>query len=345
MKPKSDGQFTYKDAGVDIEAGERAVQRIKKLVETTFTRNVLQHIGHFGAFFELPAVSYRQPVLVSSIDGVGTKLKVAVMMNRHDTVGEDLVNHCVNDILTSGAKPLFFLDYLALGKVRPEVVEEIVRGMVRGCHQAGCALIGGETAEMTDLYQPGEYDLAGAIVGIVEKEQIVNGSSIQPGDVLVGLPSSGLHTNGYTLARKVFFERHSFAVDSEFPELERPLGEELLRIHRNYFPLVFPLLSEFEIKGMAHVTGGGIWGNLRRILPTGLTAQIDWNAWERPPIFQLIQNLGKVPEADMRRTFNLGIGYILVVPKTQQTGVVSRLKEKGEEPVVIGEIVKESEKH
>ncbi len=332
-------RITYKQAGVDIEAGEESVRRIRSLVETTFTENVFRGIGHFGAMFRFPARDFVDPVLVSSVDGVGTKLKVAVLANRHDTIGEDLVNHCVDDILTTGAKPLYFLDYLALGRVQPEVVEQIVSGMVRGCKQADCALIGGETAEMPDVYQPGEYDLAGTIVGVVEKKDIVDGSKIQPGDVLIGLPSSGLHTNGYTLARKILFNMHKLAPDARLPELELPLAEELLKVHRNYFPVVYPLLAKFDIRGMAHITGGGLFGNLNRIIPKGLKASVDWAAWERPAVFRVIQRLGNVPEEDMRRTFNLGIGFVLVLPPEQAEKIVSSLKAKGEDAKLIGRIV------
>ena len=328
----------YRDAGVDIDAGEEAVVRIKKNVRSTFGPGVLTDIGMFGGFYRLGRTGCRNPVLVSSIDGVGTKLKVAFMMNRYDTVGEDLVNHCVNDILAGGARPLFFLDYVACGKLDPTAVEQLVAGMVRGCRRAGCALIGGETAEMPGFYQPGDYDLAGCIVGMVDQKNIIIGKSIRKGDVCIGLPSTGLHTNGYSLARKVLFETAGLSVDDEMPELGSTVGEALLKVHRNYFPLVHPLLDRFEIRGMSHITGGGIVGNIRRVLPKGCSLAVDWGAWEVPPIFRLIQRLGGVPEEDMRRTFNMGIGYILIVgPKTADR-LVSALKRKREKPVIVGEV-------
>jgi phosphoribosylformylglycinamidine cyclo-ligase len=328
----------YRDAGVDIDAGEEAVVRIKKNVRSTFGPGVLTDIGMFGGFYRLDRTGFRNPVLVSSIDGVGTKLKVAFMMKRYDTVGEDLVNHCVNDILVGGARPLFFLDYVACGKLDPSAVEQLVAGMVRGCRRAGCALIGGETAEMPGFYQPGDYDLAGCIVGMVDQKKIIIGKSIRKGDVCIGLPSTGLHTNGYSLARKVLFETAGLGVDDAPPELGCSLGEALLRVHRNYFPVVHPLLDRFEVRGMSHITGGGIVGNTRRVLPKGRSLAVDWGAWEIPPIFRLIQRLGGVPDEDMRRTFNLGIGYCLIAgPKTADR-LVAALKRKKEKPVIVGEI-------
>ena len=329
----------YRDAGVDIDAGEETVVRIKKNVRSTFGPGVLTDIGMFGGFYRLDRTGYRNPVLVSSIDGVGTKLKVAFMMKRYDTVGEDLVNHCVNDILVGGARPLFFLDYVACGKLDPAAVEQLVAGMVRGCRRAECALIGGETAEMPGFYQPGDYDLAGCIVGMVDQKKIIFGKSIRKGDVCIGLPSTGLHTNGYSLARKVLFETAGLGVDNVIPELGSSLGEALLKVHRNYFPVVHPLLDRFEIRGMSHVTGGGIVGNTWRVLPKGRSLAMDWGAWEIPPVFRLIQRLGGVPDEDMRRTFNLGIGYVLIVnPKTADK-LVSALKRKREKPVIVGEVI------
>ena len=329
----------YRDAGVDIDTGEETVVRIKKNVRSTFGPGVLTDIGMFGGFYRLGRTGYRNPVLVSSIDGVGTKLKVAFMMKRYDTVGEDLVNHCVNDILVGGARPLFFLDYVACGKLDPSAVEQLVAGMVRGCRLAKCSLIGGETAEMPGFYQPGDYDLAGCIVGMVDQKKIIIGKSIRKGDVCIGLPSTGLHTNGYSLARKVLFETAGLGVDNVIPELGSSLGEALLKVHRNYFPVVHPLLDRFEIRGMSHITGGGIVGNTRRVLPKGRSLAMDWGAWEIPPVFRLIQRLGGVPDEDMRRTFNLGIGYILIVnPKTADK-LVSALKRKREKPVIVGEVI------
>lgn len=332
-------QLTYKDAGVDISAGEKSVNRIKKLLNSTFDKNVLQGIGHFGAMYKIPVAHYKNPVLISSVDGVGTKLKVAVMMDKHDTIGEDLVNHCINDILTGGAKPLYFMDYLSLGKVNPIIVEQIVSGMVRGCRQANCALIGGETAEMVDIYQPGEYDLAGTIVGIVEQDQIINGERIQANDVLLGLPSVGLHTNGYTLARKVFFDHAKLSPDHYDAGLKNSIGSELLKVHRNYFNVVQPVLEKFDIHGLSHITGGGIAGNTRRILPRGLKLAIDWGAWEWLPVFELIRELGNVPIEDMRRTFNLGIGFIFIVAPEEAASIQKELKAAGETSFIIGQVV------
>lgn len=254
-------QIRYKDAGVDISAGEEAVSRIKRMVRSTFTPHVLTDLGKFGGFFQLDVSAYREPVLVSSIDGVGTKLKVAFLVGRHDSVGEDLVNHCINDILVGGARPLFFLDYIGTGKLQPGVVEEIISGMAKGCKNAGCALIGGEMAEMPGFYQKGEYDVAGCIVGIVEKKKVIDGSAIQKGDVLVGLPSNGLHTNGYSLARKVLFDAAGLKDDTLVEELGTTVGEELLRVHRCYLPVTESLLNRFEVRGMSHITGGGLVGN------------------------------------------------------------------------------------
>jgi phosphoribosylformylglycinamidine cyclo-ligase len=328
----------YSDAGVDIDAGDEAVRRIKKTVRTTFGPNVLTDLGLFGGFYTLRKSEYRKPVLVASIDGVGTKLKVASMANRFESIGEDLVNHCVNDILVGGARPLFFLDYIACGKLDPRCVEQIVAGMVRGCRLSKCALIGGETAEMPGFYQLGDYDVAGCIVGIVERRKILIGGGIRKGDVIIGLPSSGLHTNGFALARKVLFEVAGYDVEYAVPELGTTLGDALLAVHRNYFRLVYPLLDRFDIRGMSHVTGGGLVANTVRVLPKGRTLKIDWNAWSVPPIFGIIQRLGEVPEDDMRRTFNLGIGFVLITGAKNADPVLSALRRKREKPVVIGEV-------
>jgi phosphoribosylformylglycinamidine cyclo-ligase len=329
----------YKDAGVDIAAGEEAVRRIKASVRSTFTPGVLTDIGRFGGFFALDRTMCREPVLVSSVDGVGTKLKVAFMTGRHDTIGEDLVNHCVNDICVGGARPLFFLDYIGTGKLSPSVVEEVIAGMVRGCKNAGCALVGGEMAEMPGFYQSGEYDLAGCIVGLVEKSKIIDGSRIKKGDVLIGLRSDGLHTNGYSLARKVLFEKAGYTPGSIVDGLEKTLGEELLRVHRCYLNPVTPLLERFDIRGMSHVTGGGIVGNTMRIIPDGLGLNVRWANWAVPPIYELIQKLGNVPEDDMRRTFNLGIGFIVIVKPTEADAVVAELEAKAEKPILMGEVI------
>ncbi|QXD15342.1 phosphoribosylformylglycinamidine cyclo-ligase [Rhodocaloribacter litoris] len=328
---------TYREAGVDIDAGEETVRRIKPLVRETFTPGVLADIGAFGAFFEPDFRRYRHPVLVSSVDGVGTKLKVAFRMNRHDTVGQDLVNHCVNDIAVCGAVPLFFLDYFSTGKLDPEVAEAVVRGFATACRENGCALIGGETAEMPDLYETGEYDLAGTIVGVVEKEQILDGSRVQEGDVLIGLPSTGLHTNGYSLARKVLFAHYGVA-DRPAGLGGQTVGEALLAVHRSYLQAIRALIEQDLAHAFVHVTGGGIPGNTARVMPEGLTFEVDYAAWERPALFRLIQSLGNVPEEDMRRTFNLGIGLIAVVPAGQVEAAEAVLRARGEAPVQIGRV-------
>ncbi|MDX1420950.1 MAG: phosphoribosylformylglycinamidine cyclo-ligase, partial [Rubricoccaceae bacterium] len=295
--------------------------------------------GAFGAFFELDLSAYRRPVLVSSVDGVGTKLKVAHAAGRHDTVGQDLVNHCVNDIAVCGARPLFFLDYFSTGTLKPAVAEQVVQGFARGCKANGCALIGGETAEMPDLYRPGDYDLAGCVVGVVERRDILDGSEIAEGDVLLGLPSTGLHTNGYSLARKVLFERY---VAADQPEAlgGESVGEALLRVHRSYLDAIQALVSERIPHGFAHVTGGGLEGNTRRIVPDGLRAAFDWDAWRRPPIFQLIQETGAVPEDDMRRTFNLGVGLVAVVPEATRARALTVLGALGEPAFPVGRVVR-----
>ncbi|MCS7229505.1 MAG: phosphoribosylformylglycinamidine cyclo-ligase [Candidatus Kryptonium sp.] len=327
---------TYKSVGVDIDSAESLVEKIKPLVRKTFNQRVLTDIGLFGAFYDAKFEEYKHPVLVSSTDGVGTKLKIAFLTNKHDTVGQDLVNHCVNDILVCGAKPLFFLDYFATGKLNIQVAEQVIYGLAKACEENNCALIGGETAEMPNFYSEGEYDLAGTIVGIVEKEKIIKGDKVKNGDILVALPSTGLHTNGYSLARAVLLEK--FKLDEFIPELNSTLAEELLKIHRSYLKPISKLLEKFEIHAMSHITGGGIIGNTKRVVPKELTIKIDWNSWERPPIFNLIQKLGDVPEEDMRRTFNLGVGLILIVDKNDADKIVNELRSIGENPFIIGEI-------
>jgi len=329
---------TYKESGVDIDAGEELIRRIKPAVRSTFTKNVLADIGMFGSFYRARFPGVRNPVLVSSTDGVGTKLKIAFAMGRHHTVGQDLVNHCVNDILVCGAKPLYFLDYFATGKLSPDVGEQIIGGFVKACRENECSLVGGETAEMPGMYNGGEYDLAGTIIGMVDEKKIVNGKAIRRGDVLIGLPSTGLHTNGYSLARQTLLERYS--INEYFDDLGTTLGDALMWIHRSYFKSVYPLLSKFKIKGLSHITGGGIEGNTMRVVPKGLRLQIEWLSWDRPALFRLIQSTGNVPEEDMRRTFNLGIGLILVTDRTQADRVVAALKKKKESPVILGEIIK-----
>ena len=329
---------TYKEAGVDVEAGEAAVRRITRHVRSTFTPGVLTDIGAFGGMFALDAARYREPVLVSSMDGVGTKLKVAQRVGRHDTVGEDLVNHCVNDIAVSGARPLFFLDYFAAGVLDAAVLDAVVQGMAKACRENGCALLGGETAEMPDLYRAGDYDLAGTIVGVVERPEILDGSRIHAGDRLLGLPSTGLHTNGYSLARKVLFERF---VAGDEPEAlgGESVGGALLKVHRSYLDAVQALVAEGLAGGFAHITGGGIEANTRRILPTGLDVEVAWEAWSVPALFRLIESVGHVPEADMRRTFNLGVGLVAVVAEANVARALTVLGALGEPAFDVGRVV------
>ncbi|KAB2880803.1 phosphoribosylformylglycinamidine cyclo-ligase [bacterium] len=330
---------TYKEAGVDISQGNAVKDRIKKMVRQTYDKNVLSEIGLFGGFYELRKKDYKQPVLVSSADGVGTKLKIAIMMQKHHTVGEDLVNHCVNDILACGAKPLFFLDYIGLGKVSDTVIMQIVEGLTRGCKKNGCALIGGETAQMPGFYADGEYDMSGTIVGVAEKKKMINGASIRKGDVMIGMYSSGLHTNGYSLARKVLL--NTFKVDSHIDELGCTVGEELMKVHKSYLKPVSALMDKIEIKGISHITGGGIFENTMRVVPKKLKMTLDWDSWNVLPVFELIHRLGNVPYSDMIRTFNLGVGMILVVDKKDVDKTQRILKNKKEESFVIGEIVAE----
>jgi len=330
---------SYRDAGVDIDAKMSAISRFSSLARETFNRSVLNEIGSFGGLYDLSALRMKRPVLVSSIDGVGTKLKVAFLTGRHDTVGEDLVNHCVNDILVQGAVPLFFLDYLATSKVQQEVLEALVGGIARGCKENGCALIGGETAEMPGFYAEGEYDIAGCIVGAVNRPAILDGSKIRPGDKVLGLASSGLHTNGYSLARKVLLEILRLKPSTQLPALGQTLGEELLAPHRSYLKLLKPLLGKALLKGMAHITGGGLTDNLPRILPEGCAVEIDPGTWRMPPIFSLIQEGGHVSDTEMRHTFNLGIGMALVVAPADADGIRKALERKGEKVPVIGAIV------
>lgn len=332
-------QIDYRRAGVDIVAGEAAVERIKGLARSTFRTEVLQDLGGFSGLFALETGVYRRPVLVSGCDGVGTKLKVAFATGNHATIGEDCVAMCVNDILVQGAEPLFFLDYLAVGKLNPGQVEQVVAGLARGCLLAGCALLGGETAEMPGFYPPGEYDLAGFAVGIVERGRIIDGKAIVSGDAVIGLASTGLHSNGYALARKVLLEQAGLSLDDRPAELGGvALGEEMLRPTRIYVPQILPLLQRFRIKGMAHITGGGLPGNLPRILPAGLQAVIDGASWNIPPIFRLIEKLGPVAREEMYRTFNMGIGYIMVVPPEEAAAVISALDEEGISASRIGTI-------
>ena len=330
----------YKSSGVDIDAGNDAVRRIRALARSTFTSGVLSEIGSFGGLFQLETGRFREPVLVSSADGVGTKLKLAFLTGRHDTVGVDLVNHCVNDILVQGAEPLFFLDYLATGRLSPTVAEHVVGGIASACRDNGCALLGGETAEMPGFYADGEYDLAGFIVGVVDRERLVSGRAIGIGDVLVGVPSSGLHTNGFSLARRIVFDRLGLSVDTHVPELGRTIGDALLEPHRSYLPLVKPLLDGGRIKGMAHITGGGITENLPRMLPHGTAAVVDATGWEVPPLFRWLQRNGQVPLDDMMRTFNMGLGLIIVTARDKAEQLMEELAARGgRDARVVGEIV------
>jgi phosphoribosylformylglycinamidine cyclo-ligase len=330
----------YRQSGVDIDAGNEVVRRIRRMARSTFTPQVLSEIGSFGGLFRLDTSSHRDPVLVASADGVGTKLKVAFMANRHDTVGRDLVNHCVNDILVQGAEPLFFLDYLATGSLAPDIAEQIVSGVARGCRENGCALLGGETAEMPGFYAAGEYDIAGFIVGVVSRERVIDGRTLTAGDVLIGLPSSGLHTNGYSLARRIVFDTLALRVTDRVAELDTTVGDALLAPHRSYLPVIRPVLNTGAVKAMAHITGGGITDNLPRVLPEALDALIDVHAWEVPAVFQWLQRAGDVPVEDMRRTFNMGIGLIVVVSREQAESVLSALTSAGEPGArVIGELI------
>jgi phosphoribosylformylglycinamidine cyclo-ligase len=331
--------MTYADAGVNIDAGNKAVNLMRDAVRSTFRPEVLAEIGSFGGFFALNAGRYQEPVLVSGTDGVGTKLRVAMMMDRHDTIGIDAVAMCVNDILVQGAEPLFFLDYLAVGRLVPEKVAAIVGGVAAGCRQAGCALIGGETAEMPGFYSPEEYDLAGFAVGVVERSRIVDGGKIKAGDVLIGLPSSGLHSNGYSLARKVLFEAAGFKADTYVDILGRTVGEEMLEPTRIYVKTVLPLLEKFDIKGMAHITGGGLTENIVRVLPKDTGIIIKLGTWDIPPVFDLIREKGGVEEQEMLRTFNMGIGLVAIVAGGQAEAVMADLTARGEASCLIGEVI------
>lgn len=330
--------FTYKDSGVDIQAGEELVNSIKGIVKETHSPAVLSNIGGFGGFFKPDLGAFNKPVFVSSVDGVGTKLIVAFKAGKYDTVGQDLVNHCVNDIAVCGATPLFFLDYFSTGKLEQHVGYEVIKGFATACKENGVALIGGETAEMPDIYGEGEFDLAGTIVGIVDEDQVINGSGIQEGDVLIGFKSSGLHTNGYSLARKVLFSKHD--VHDYVEELGSTIGEELLNVHRSYLPVISELKGIEGVNGFSHITGGGMIGNTKRILPEGLSLDINWNSWERPTVYKLIQEIGNVPEDDMQATFNLGIGLVAVVSQNSVDTVKAKAEELGEEVFEVGKVIK-----
>ncbi|MDD3654667.1 MAG: phosphoribosylformylglycinamidine cyclo-ligase [Desulfotomaculaceae bacterium] len=331
--------LTYAAAGVDIKAGDEAVRLMRRSVQSTYRPEVLTDIGGFGGLFAFNAAKYHEPVLVAGTDGVGTKLRVAMLTGRHNTIGIDAVAMCVNDVLVQGAEPLFFLDYLAVGRLAPEKVAEIVAGVAEGCRQAGCSLIGGETAEMPGFYPPDEYDLAGFAVGVVERSKIIDGHKIVPGDRLVGLPSSGLHSNGYSLARKVLLEYAGFSVDTRLEQLGRTVGEEMLEPTRIFVRAVMPLFERFEIKGLAHITGGGLTENIPRVLPAGCAVNIQQGSWPIPPVFALIETAGGVERAEMLRTFNMGIGMVIVVSAAEAGAVMDDLAGRGEKSRLIGEVV------
>lgn len=326
---------TYKSAGVDIEAGEKTVESIKPYIKQTMNKNVLSEVGLFGGFYDASFPDYEHPVLVSSTDGVGTKLKVAFMADKHDTVGQCLVNHCTNDILAGGATPLFFLDYFATGKLIPEVASDVIKGFAIACKENDCVLIGGETAEMPGFYNENEYDMSGTIVGVVDKKNIINGSEIRKGDLLIGLKSTGLHTNGYSLARKVLFPK--FDINDTPDGMNETLGGALLQIHKSYLKNVKPLIENQLLTGISHITGGGIIGNTSRILPKECQLEIDWNSWETLPIFDLIQKTGNISDDEMRKAFNLGIGMILISKPENVDKIISNCE--SDNPLIIGKVV------
>ena len=339
----TESRATYKEAGVDIEAGNSFVQKIKPLVKATFRPEVMTDIGGFGGLFSLNAAKYKNPVLVSGTDGVGTKLKLAFLADKHDTVGIDLVAMCVNDIIVQGAEPLFFLDYLATGHLDPDKAAQIVAGIADGCKQAGCALIGGETAEMPGFYSDGEYDMAGFTVGVVEKDLIIDGSSITVGNKLIGIASSGLHSNGYSLARRIIFDRLGLGIHDRLPGLEATVAETLLTPTRIYVRAVLNLLKDFSINGIAHITGGGLIDNVPRILPKLCKASFKLDSWERPPVFSLLEEAGKVEQFEMYRTFNMGIGMVLAVSEQDVEDILARLHGLGETAWLIGEVLSRTE--
>ena len=326
---------TYSAAGVSISEGDKFVDSIKPLVKSTFTSGVLSGIGNFGAFFKVPK-GMKEPVFVASTDGVGTKLKVAISARKHDTIGEDLVNHCVNDIAVCGAKPLFFLDYMAFGKLKAQTAKDIVKGLVRGCKSNGCALIGGETAEMPGMYAKDDYDVAGTIIGVVEKSRIIDKKNVRSGDVMIGIPSNGLHTNGYSLARNVLIKK--YGLNRQIPSLKGNLKKELLKVHRSYLSIIQMVTKRWKVHSISHITGGGIVGNTMRVVPKGLKVNIDWSTWVPSPIFRLIQETGKISAGEMRKVFNMGIGLIFIVSRKDVIGISSALKKAGEKHYIIGNI-------
>ena len=337
-KEKSQISLSYRDAGVDIDAGNQAVEEMKEDVRSTYRPEVIGDLGGFGGLFAFNAKKYEEPVLVSGTDGVGTKLQIAFMMDRHDTIGQDAVAMCVNDILAQGAEPLFFLDYLAVGKLQAHQVAEIVRGVAGACKESGCALIGGETAEMAGFYKSGEYDIAGFCVGAVEKKKMLPRPDIQAGDILLGLPSSGLHSNGFSLVRKICFDHQKLSIDQQIPELNGTLGETLLTPTRLYPKVVLPLFEKFNLKGLVHITGGGFYDNIPRALPAGTSVTVDPTKWNAPPIFALLQKWGNVSPNEMYRTFNMGIGMVMIVSKEEASAMIQELETQGETVWQIGEV-------
>lgn len=332
--------ITYKDSGVDIKTGDSTKKNIAKIVKATFSSRVLSEIGLFGGLFDISKTGMNNPVLVSSIDGVGTKIKVAAMTGIHNTVGQDIVAHCANDIVVQGAKPLFFLDYIGCSKLSKNIALQLIKGLVKGCKRAGCALLGGETAEMPGVYQGYEYDLVGVITGIVDRKNILDGKKVRAGDTIIGLPSTGLHTNGYSLARKLFFDIAKMKATEYLPELRETLGEALLKIHRDYSSVVLKLLKKYDIHAMAHITGGGFSGNIPRVLPKNTRAVINRSAWEPLPIFKIIQEIGNVPRDEMYRTFNMGIGMALIVKQSDAEALIRALSAQRLKSVIIGYIEK-----
>lgn len=329
-------KVSYKSSGVNISEADKFVKAISPLVKSTFTKGVIQGIGNFGSFYQIDFKKYKSPVLVSSVDGVGTKLKIAALLNKYDTIGEDLVNHCVNDIAVCGAVPQFFLDYYAMGKLKSKTAQEVVKGLIRGCKANGCSLIGGETAEMPGVYHGNDFDLAGSITGVVEKSKIVNKNNVKRGDVLIGLPSTGLHTNGYSLVRKIFDTKQK--LNEKYSGLNNTIGLELLNTHKSYLNIIQSSLQKFKINSISHITGGGIEGNTKRVVPKNLKIKIDYDSWERPAIFDIIQVKGNVEEKDMRRTFNLGIGLIFIIANKDADKFIKFLQSKKERSYVIGSI-------
>jgi phosphoribosylformylglycinamidine cyclo-ligase len=326
---------TYASAGVNISEGDRFVEAIKPLVKATFSNNVKSGIGNFSASFKMPS-NMKNPVFVASTDGVGTKIKIAIELNKHDTVGEDIVNHCVNDIAVCGASPLFFLDYLAFGKLKSKTAVDIVKGLVRGCKRNNCSLIGGETAEMPGVYKINDYDIAGTVIGAVEKNKIIDKKNVKPGDILIGLKSNGLHTNGYSLARKVLLKKYKLT--RKINILGTTLGNEFLKVHKSYLKPIQAVTKKIRVSSISHITGGGIVGNTKRVVPRNMKIKLDWNTWKPQPIFELIQNVGKISDNEMRKVFNMGIGLIFIVRKRDTDSVLRILKNNKEKYYIIGEI-------